>query len=503
MSVERQYIAIDLKSFYASVECVKRGLNPLETHLVVADPTRTEKTICLAVSPSLKAYGIGGRARLFEVVQRMYEVNLERLCFSPDGIFTGSSSQAPELQAHPDWEATYIVAPPHMKLYMEYSARIYRIYLRFVAPEDIFAYSVDEVFIDATNYLASYQLTAHQLAMKMVREVLKETGITATAGIGTNLYLSKVAMDIVAKHMPADSDGVRIAELDEATFRQHLWNHRPLTDFWRIGHGISHKLEAYGMQTLGDVARRSLTDPKMLYKLFGINAELLIDHAWGYEPCTMAAVKAYRPESNSLSMGQVLGEPYPVATARLVLREMADSLALKLVDKNLVTNQIIITINYDTESLNLLPKGKKKETDISLDYYGRPVPKHAHGTARLDRRTSSSRLIGNATIKLYDEITNPSFLVRRLNICACNVVQRPSKGTEAIPQQLTLFDNPSPQQEQTDQARQEALDRELRVQQAALSIKKKFGKNAILHGLNFEQGTTARERNRQIGGHKA
>ncbi|MBR2250399.1 MAG: DNA methylase, partial [Prevotella sp.] len=349
MERERTYIAIDLKSFFASVECVERGLDPLRTNLVVADGSRTEKTICLAVTPSLKAYGIGGRARLFEVVQTVEQVNMERRCFSTDGEFHGRSCNADELEEHPDWELNYITAPPRMQYYIDYSTRIYNIYLRHVAPEDMHVYSIDEVFIDATTYLKSSGLAAHQFAMQIIREVLRETGITATAGIGTNMYLCKVAMDIVAKHIPADADGVRIAELDEMNYRHQLWSHTPLTDFWRVGHGIARKLRANGMNTMGDVARCSVNNEELLYSLFGVMAEPLIDHAWGWEPCTIAAIKSYRPQSNSFSSGQVLQEPYTTAKAKVVIREMADAMALKLVDHRMVAEQLSVAVGYDVE----------------------------------------------------------------------------------------------------------------------------------------------------------
>lgn len=486
------YIAIDLKSFYASVECVERGLNPLSTNLVVADVSRTEKTICLAVSPSLKAYGIGGRARLFEVVQRLREVNRERLYHSPEGIMKGRSVDDEVLRARPDFEVDYIAAPPRMAFYLDYSARIYQVYLRYVAPEDIHVYSVDEVFIDVTHYLDTYRCTAHELARRMIADVLRETGITATAGIGTNLYLCKVAMDIVAKHIPADKDGVRIAELDEMEYRRQLWSHTPLTDFWRVGHGIARKLQAHGMMTMGDVARRSLTDEALLYKLFGVNAELLIDHAWGWEPCTMQHIKSYRPTTHSLSSSQVLAEPYTFQKARVVVREMADAVALGLVDKQLVADQFSLYVNYDRES--------QSTGESVLDWYGRKVPKPVHGSATLPHPTNSARLITQAVMKLYDSIVDPSLLVRRLTIGTFNVIPASQEPEADI--QLDLFSDAEALERQRRQEK-EALDREHRVQKAALVIKKKFGKNAILRGTDFEEGATARDRNRQIGGHKA
>ncbi len=496
------YIAIDLKSFYASVECVERHLDPLTTNLVVADPSRTEKTICLAVSPSLKAYGISGRARVFEVLQRLKEVNNERLYKSPNFRLNGISTSDIALKAHPDWKVDFITAVPRMAFYIEYSARIYQTYLRFVAPEDIYPYSIDEVFIDATNYLKSHKMTAHELARKMISKVLKNTGITATAGIGTNMYLCKIAMDIVAKHIPADKDGVRIAELDEMTYRQTLWDHRPLTDFWRVGRGIAKKLESYGLDTMGKVARCSLRNEEFLYNLFGVNAELLIDHAWGWEPCTMEAVKAYRPETNSMSHGQVLQSAYDFRKARVVVQEMADGIALELVDKRLVTNQLVLTVSYDNESLTDPNIRAKYHGPVTTDHYGRPTPKHAHGTANLDRMTSSSKLITEAVMALYDRIVNPDLLIRRINISTNNVVDESKAQEHSMPIQLDLFtDYEELERQKLDE--KAALEKERKMQEAVLSIKKRFGKNAILKGLNFEEGATAKERNQQIGGHKA
>lgn len=498
------YIAIDLKSFYASVECVERGLDPLTTNLVVADASRTEKTICLAVSPSLKAYGIGGRARLFEVVQRLREVNAERQIQAPYFRFSGKSFNDIELKKHPEFAIDYIAAPPRMAFYIEYSTRIYNIYLRYIAPEDIHVYSIDEVFIDATNYLKTYKMSAHQLAIKMIRDVLKETGITATAGIGSNLYLCKIAMDITAKHMPADKDGVRIAELDEMSYRRLLWNHRPLTDFWRVGRGIAKQLESNELYTMGMVARCSIENEELLYKLFGVNAELLIDHAWGWEPCTMDKIKAYRPETNSLSSSQVLQCAYTVAKARIVVHEMADACAMGLVEKRLAADQVTLTINYDTESLANPEIRKMYDGEIVFDYYGRPVPKPAHGTASLGELTSSSRKFIDAILSLYDNMVNPLLLVRRITIGTFHVVSEKEaltakKNPETI--QLDIFSDPEEiERERKRQAKE--LARERKMQEAVLGIKKKFGKNAILKGLNYEEGATAKERNRQIGGHK-
>ncbi len=496
--MERQYIAIDLKSYYASVECNERGLDPLTTNLVVADLSRTEKTICLAVSPSLKSFGIPGRPRLFEVVQKVKEVNVARKYKAPGRTFSGKSSDYNELMKHPELELDYIVAPPRMAYYMEYSTIIYEVYLKYVAPEDIHVYSIDEVFIDATNYLQTYNTTAHELAMTMIRDVLATTGITATAGIGTNMYLCKIAMDIVAKKMPADKDGVRIAELNEMTYRELLWDHKPLTSFWRVGHGIAAKLEANGMYTMGDVAQMSLTQygEDRLYKLFGVNAELLIDHAWGWEPCTIADVKAYKPQSNSLSSGQVLSCPYKFEKAKLVTREMTDLLVLDLVEKQLVTDQVVLTIGYDIENLKDPQRAKSYKGAVTTDHYGRSVPKHAHGTQNLDRQTSAGSLIEKAVMELFDRVVDRNLLVRRINICANHLV--PENSVQDSGEQLTLFaDYEALEREKAD------LAKERNRQEAILSIRKRFGKNAILRGMNFEEGATAKERNRQIGGHKA
>ena len=498
---QKRYIAIDLKSFYASEECVERGLNPLTTNLVVADESRTEKTICLAVSPSLKAYGIPGRARLFEVLQKVQEVNALRRAAAPGRVFTGKSSDAEELERNPSLELDFIIAPPQMAHYMECSGRIYGVYLNYIAPEDIHVYSIDEVFIDATPYLKTYGLTARDLARKLIGDVLETTGITATAGIGTNLYLCKVAMDIVAKRIPADCDGVRIAELDEMSYRRTLWDHRPLTDFWRIGRGYTKKLERNGLFTMGDVARCSIGKPgqfhnaDLLYKPSGINAELLIDHAWGWEPCTIADIKAYRPESRSVSSGQVLKCPYPFRQTRVVTREMADALAMDLLDKGLVTDQIVLTIGYDRENLTNPNISKAHVGEIVVDHYGRMVPKHAHGTANLPRRTASTKLIVDAVMDLFDRIVEPHLLARRITLVANHVMlERDVPATQM--EQLDLF--------AVDESREEELlQREKRRQLAVLSIRKKYGKNAILKGMNFWEGATARERNAQIGGHRA
>ena len=502
----KAYLAIDLKSFYASVECMERGLDPMATNLVVADKSRTENTICLAVSPSLKAYGVSGRARLFEVVQRVEQVNRERQRKAPGRKLTTSSWDDTQVQARPDVALDYLVAPPRMALYMEYSSRIYQVYLKYVAPEDIHVYSIDEVFIDATAYLKTYNLTPKELAVQMILDVQRTVGITAAAGIGTNLYLAKVAMDITAKHIPADENGVRIAELDERSYRRTLWSHRPLTDFWRVGPGYAKKLEAHGMYTMGDVARCSLGKPgalrneDLLYKLFGVNAELLIDHAWGWEPCTIAAIKAYKPESNSIGSGQVLQCAYPFEKARIVLREMADQLALDLVEKNLVTKQLVLTVGYDRESLERPEIGYTGE--VTTDRYGRSVPKHAHGTENLERYTSSSKRLVDAATALYQRVVNPQLLVRRMYLTATHVLDAQDAPDPAALEQLDLFTDY--QAVEQARAKEDAeLEREHQRQKAVLEIKKKFGKNAILKGISFTEGATARERNGQIGGHKA
>ena len=498
----RTYIAIDLKSFYASVECIERGLDPLGANLVVADASRTEKTICLAVSPSLKAHGISGRARLFEVVQRVKEVNAERLRKAPGHKFTGSSYYAAELKESPELSLDYVIAPPQMAHYMECSTKIYQVYLNYVAPEDIHVYSIDEVFIDATSYLRTYRLTAREFAMKMIMDVLSRTGITATAGIGTNLYLCKIAMDIEAKHLQADKNGVRIAELDEMSYRRSLWSHRPLTDFWRVGSGYAKKLEANGMFTMGDVARRSVTDEWTLYKLFGINAELLIDHAWGWEPCTIAEIKAYRPSTNSISSGQVLHCPYSFEKAKLITREMADMLALDLVDKGLVTDQIVLTIGFDIENLRDPAIRGQYHGAVTTDHYGREVPKHAHGTGNLGRHTSSTKQIVEAASALFDSIVDKNLLIRRINVTANHVIEEAAMPKEPEAEQLDLFTDYA-EEEARRKAEETELERERTMQLAMLTIKKRYGKNAILKGMNFEEGATAKDRNSQIGGHKA
>lgn len=495
----KAYIAIDLKSFYASVECVDRGLDPLDTNLVVADPTRTEKTICLAVSPSLKSYGIPGRARLFEAIQKVREVNAQRKYKAPGHSFSHESYFHSELIKDPSAELTFITAPPRMAHYMEVSTRIYNVYLKYIAPEDIHVYSIDEVFIDATDYLKTYGLTPRELAMKMVLDVLETTGITATAGIGTNLYLCKIAMDIYAKHCEPDKNGVRIAELDEMSYRRILWDHRPLTDFWRVGRGISKKLEEHGMYTMGDVARCSVGresdyyNEDLLYKLFGVNAELLIDHAWGWEPTEISDIKSYRPESSSLSSGQVLQEPYEFSKAKLVLKEMADLLSLELVSKRIVTDQIVLTVGYDIESLK-----KSYSGAVETDRYGRKIPKTAHSSENIGRYTSSTKLICEMAMKLFDRIVDKELLVRRMYIVANHIITENDAEKEREYIQLNLF---------SDTGKQEAEENELKkekdMQKAILKIKSKYGKNSIIKGMNLKEGATALERNRQIGGHKA
>ncbi len=510
---ERTYIAIDLKSFYASCECAERNLDPLTTNLVVADESRTEKTICLAVSPSLKAYDISGRARLFEVIRQVEAVNRNRLRLAVQSgkikkndagqyEFSGASFDAEALNADPSLELSYITAPPRMRLYEEYSSRIYSIYLKYISAEDIVVYSIDEVFMDVTGYLAAYNMSAHELAMTMIRDVLYETGITATAGIGTNLYLAKICMDIVAKHSPADKDGVRIAEIDERKYRELLWTHRPLTDFWRIGGGISRKLEAMHLYTMGDVARASLDQymESRLYKVFGINAELIIDHAWGWEPTTIPVIKSYKPSAKSISSGQVLKEPYSFEKGRLIVHEMMELLSLDLVRKGVVTKKITLTVGYDRMSL-AGEQGYNYSGPVTRDYYGRLVPKHAHGTENLDHYTSSSQLMCAAVLRLYDRIVDPELLLRRMYVVAEGVILR-KEIPEEEPVQLDFFTDPEQQEKERIEAKK-AEEREHRLQEATLKIHAKYGKNALLKGMNFLEGGTTIERNGQIGGHKA
>ena len=545
--MSKTYISIDLKSFYASVECMERGLDPLNTNLVVADASRTQKTICLAVSPSLKAYGIPGRARLFEVEQKVKEANARRQTRAPKNILDGKSVFATELNENPCLAIDYIAAKPRMALYMSKSTQIYDVYLRYIAPEDIYAYSVDEVFIDASGYLKTYGLNAHDFARLLVREVFKETGITATAGIGPNLYLCKIAMDIGAKHTEADADGVRIAELDEFSYRRLLWDHRPITDFWRVGRGYAKKLAKKSIFTMGDIARCSLGtssdyyNEDLLYKMFGVNAELLIDHAWGYEPCTLAEVKSYRPQRKSLVSGQVLQNAYTYEKTRIVVREMMELLALDLVDKGLLTNQIVLTVGYDIENLSDPERRKAYKGEITVDGYGREIPKHAHGTGNLPFSTSSTKLTTDCVLEVFDRVVDESLLTRRISITANNLVleseyKRESEVASAESEQLSMFDmlaggddSQAPERVSSKEATayseqdkpnstmvaesilgstgndndEDALEKEKQVQEAMLKIKKRFGKNAILKGTNLQEGATAKERNAQIGGHKA
>ena len=489
--MKRVYICIDLKSFYASVECVERSLDPLHTNLVVADLSRTEKTICLAISPSLKKYGLSGRARLYEVIEKVKEINKERKKKNHNHKFTSKSYLEEELEKDNQKELDFIIAPPRMRCYMNYSARIFSIYLRYVAPEDIFSYSIDEVFCDITNYLNTYKMTPREMITKMIQDVYEETGITATGGIGTNMYLAKIAMDIVAKHMKPDKFGVRIAGLDEITYRKLLWEHKPITDFWRVGKGIAKTLEKHKMYTMGDIAKMSLEKEELLYKLFGINAELLIDHAWGWEPCTMKDVKYYRPKINSLSTGQVLHKPYDYEHTKLIVKEMTDNLILDLTEKNLVTNQIVLEIGYDIEN------EKFYQGEYTTDYYGRKVPKHAHGTIRLDKKTSSSKRIQQKAQELFERIINQDLLVRRITITAGNVSSKDSNKKEINYEQMNLFTNIEEEQE-----REKEEEKEEQLQKILISIKNKYGKNSILKGMNLEEGGTAIARNAQVGGHK-
>lgn len=508
--MEHTYIAIDLKSFYASVECVERKENPLTTNLVVADESRTEKTICLAVSPSLKAFGIPGRARLFEVVAAVKEVNRRRLAAIPERKFSGKSCHAEDIDSDKSLAVSYIVAPPRMAKYMEYSTRIYQIYLRYFAPEDMHVYSVDEVFMDATRYLSTYKMSARELTRKIIQDILSETGITATAGIGTNLYLCKIAMDVWAKHTEADKDGVRIAELDEMSYRRYLWDHKPITDFWRVGRGYAKKLAENGMFTMGDVARCSVGKPGefynegLLYDLFGVNAELLIDHAWGWEPCTIEDIKAYKPSANSISTGQVLSEPYDFEKTRLIIREMTELLVLDLLDKHLVTDQMVLTVGYDIENLTDKSRRNAYGGEVVTDRYGRKIPKHAHGTANLKEKTSSISIIMDAVMELYNRIMDPALLTRRMSVVAANVVDESEAEAQKKEtyEQLTLFTDIEAEEERKKEEKA-ALLKERKAQEAVLAIRKKFGKNAILKGTNLEEGATTIDRNRQIGGHKA
>ena len=499
--MNRIFMCIDLKSFYASVECRERNLDPLDTNLVVADPSRTTKTICLAVSPSLKAHGISGRARLFEVVSRVKEVNDERLKKSSHKRFKGSSYIDSELKNNNDLKLDYIVAPPRMNLYMKYSTTIYNVYLKYLSKDDIYVYSIDEVFCDITNYLKLYKCTPEELVRMMIKDVLNVTGITATAGIGTNMYLAKVAMDIVAKHRDADEYGVRLAEIDEMSYRHLLWSHRPLTDFWRVGKGIAKKLEEHHMYTMGDVCLKSIEDEDLLYKLFGVNAELLIDHAWGWEPCTIEDVRKYKPTTNSISVGQVLHEPYNFVKARLIVREMIEGLSLDLVKKHKVTSQLVLTIGYDVDNLNIPKIRDHYSGPITFDFYGRPVPKHAHGTINIDHKTSSYEILAEKIIELYDHITNMQLLIRRINIAACNIVDENLVEKEVHIKQVDLFSNFEEENKKREITKKREKE-ELVLERTLLNIKEKYGKNAILKGMNLEKGGTAIDRNSQVGGHR-
>ncbi len=499
---EKTYLCIDLKSFYASVECIERGLDPMKTNLVVADESRTEKTICLAVTPPLKAYGISGRARLFEVVAQVKKINEARLTKAPNHQFTGESYHSEELSQNPALSLGYLIAPPRMAHYMKYSTRIYDVYLKYIAHEDILVYSIDEVFMDITNYLPRYNMTAHELAMTILRDVLKTTGITATAGIGTNLYLAKIAMDITAKKMAPDKNGVRIASLDEASYRKQLWEHQPLTDFWRIGSGIAKKLETNRMHCMGDVARASLSPygREKLKKLFGINAKFLVDHAWGYEPTTIAQAKAYVPETKSICTAQVLSEPYPFELARLVLWEILENLALDLVEKRLVTNQLTLTVGYDVE--NIRKKSQNYQGEVTTDRYGRKTPKHAHTTVNLKQQTSSGKLLCDAVLKAYDEITDKHLTIRRLTISANRLISENEIKEEKTYQQLDFFSDYTKQACEKEKE-EKLLKKERKIQETVIGIQSRYGKNSIMKGANLQKGATQKDRNSRIGGHKA
>lgn len=498
--MNKVYMCIDLKSFYASVECRERNLDPLDTNLVVADESRTDKTICLAVSPSLKSYGLGGRCRLFEVRQKIKEVNYQRRKNNHYRNFTGKSYIASKLNNDPSLELDFIAAVPRMKLYMKYSTNIYNVYLKYIALEDILVYSIDEVFCDITNYLSFYKMTAEELVMKIIEDVYNTTGITATAGIGTNMYLAKVAMDVTAKKMKPNKFGVRIASLDEMKYKKELWSHKPLTDFWRVGKGYAKKLEENGMHTMGDVARMSINNEDFLYKLFGVNAEFLIDHAWGYEPCTIRDAKKYKPSTNSISQGQVLHCPYNYEKTKLIVREMTDNLVLDLVEKHLKTDQFVLTIGYDVESLTTPEIARKYRGEVTIDAYGRRVPKHAHGTANIDHKTSSTKVITSEIMKLYDRIVNPILLVRRLNLTACNLVSEDMENKPII-EQVDLFSNYEEISKQKAKSLEEEIE-EKKIQKTLLDIKKKYGKNSILKAMNYEEGATAKDRNSEVGGHR-
>ena len=492
------YAAIDLKSFYASVECIERGLNPITTNLVVADSSRTEKTICLAVTPSLKSYGIPGRARLFEVIQKVKEINAYRKQKAPNHVFTGCSYDNNALKKNTDLELSYIVAPPRMAYYMKYSTNIYNIYLKYFSQEDIYSYSIDEVFIDLTHYLKYYKMKPRELVTKVIQDVYEKTGITATAGIGTDLYLAKVAMDIVAKHVEADKNGVRIAVLNEMMYRKLLWNHRPITDFWRVGKGYSKKLEKNRIYTMGDVARVSVQNEELLYKLFGINAELLIDHAWGWEPVKIENIKSYKPSLNSISSGQVLHSPYEYEKTKIIIKEMTELLSLDLVEKNLVTDQIVLTIGYDIENLKNEFISNSYFGEVTEDRYGRKIPKHAHGTINIEHKTSSTKIIINSVMKLYERIINKNLLVRRINITANKVINRDMVINEKKFEQIDFFSDYEKKEENLQKEKEE-----IELQKAMINIKNKYGKNSIIKGINLLEGGTTIERNLQIGGHKS
>lgn len=494
----RTYMCIDLKSFYASVECMERNLDPITTNLVVADESRTEKTICLAVSPALKAYGIPGRARLFEAIQKINEVNAKRRLALPNRQFTGKSCNDIELKKNPSLEVDFIRAKPRMAYYMKYSTDIYKIYLKYLSPEDILVYSIDEVFLDVTHYLSTYKLTPRELITKIIQDVYSQTGITATGGIGTNMYLAKIAMDIVAKHTEPDENGVRIAEIDEMSYRKYLWNHRPLTDFWRIGRGYAKKLEAHNLYTMGDIARCSINNEDLLYKLFGINAELLIDHAWGWEPCTLDEIGLYKPKNNSISSGQVLTCPYKYEKTKLIVKEMTELLSLDLVEKNLVTDQIVLTIIYDIENLTNPRIRSTYHGEIKEDSYGRPIPKNAHGTINLGEYTSSTKAIISKTMELFERIINKNLLCRKIYVVANHVVNEMALESQSGNEQLNLFtDYTKIEKENKNKQREKSL------QKTVISLKHRYGKNAILRGINFEEGGTTIARNSQIGGHNA
>lgn len=500
MEKSRKYISIDLKSFYASVECVDRGIDPLDAYLVVADLSRTEKTICLAVSPALKKYGVPGRARLFEVVQKVKQINAERLSKSVKKEFSEKTEFSSVSDKNPDIAVDYIVAPPRMARYIEVSAEIFKIYLKYISAEDIHVYSVDEVFMDVSNYLSSYGLTAEQLADKIIKDVLRTTGITATAGVGTNLYLCKVAMDIVAKHINCKKGESRIASLDELSYRKLLWEHEPITDFWRIGRGYSRSLERYGMRTMGDIARCSLVNENLLFGLFGVNAELLIDHAWGRETCTIDDIKSYKPRAKSLSSGQVLKEPYTFEKAKLIVREMTELLVLDLVDKSLLTDQIVLTVGYDIK--NVTDKTRNYKGEVKSDFYGRPVPKQAHGSENIGRFTSSTKLITDAVMKLFERIVDKNLLVRRMYVVANHTKSEEDFKNKTQFEQMDLFTDYNAYDAEMKKE-EDFLQRERNLQKATISLHKRYGKNSVLKGMNFKEGATSIERNGQIGGHKA